>query len=153
MDFLGVGGSSNLYHQTNTVNYYIGEAIIYNGRGVINETNDFYNLTIYDGNIDLYKAIENTTLGDLNLTGLTHTKMLQQLLIHLTTFYHTNILADYNGQATYTSTSGGTSATTINVDYLYHQLKFLICGITYFQLMVLLILVLYFHHQILQIYI
>jgi hypothetical protein len=34
----------------------------------------FYNLTIYDGNIDLYKAIENTTLGDLNLTGLTHTK-------------------------------------------------------------------------------
>jgi hypothetical protein len=26
----------------------------------------------YDGNIDLYKAIENTTLGDLNLTGLTY---------------------------------------------------------------------------------
>jgi hypothetical protein len=70
MDFLGVvGNSSNLPYQTNTVNYYIGnEAIIYNGRGVINETNDFYNLTIYDGNIDLYKAIENTTLGDLNLT-------------------------------------------------------------------------------------
>jgi hypothetical protein len=80
-------------YQTNTVNYYIGnEAIIYNGRGVINETNDFYNLTIYDGNIDLYKAIENTTLGDLNLTGLTHTKMLQQLLIHLQQqLYHTNI--------------------------------------------------------------
>jgi hypothetical protein len=48
MDFLGVvGNSSNLPYQTNTVNYYIGnEAIIYNGRGVINETNDFYNLTI-----------------------------------------------------------------------------------------------------------
>jgi hypothetical protein len=47
MDFLGVvGNSSNLPYQTNTVNYYIGnEAIIYNGRGVINETNDFYNLT------------------------------------------------------------------------------------------------------------
>jgi hypothetical protein len=46
----------------------------------------------YDGNIDLYKAIENTTLGDLNLTGLTHTKMLQQLLIHLQQqLYHTNI--------------------------------------------------------------
>jgi flagellar basal body L-ring protein FlgH len=44
MDFLGVvGNSSNLPYQTNTVNYYyIGnEAIIYNGRGVINETNDF----------------------------------------------------------------------------------------------------------------
>jgi hypothetical protein len=40
----------------------------------------------------LYKAIENTTLGDLNLTGLTHTKMLQQLLIHLQQqLYHTNI--------------------------------------------------------------
>jgi hypothetical protein len=40
----------------------------------------------------IYKAIENTTLGDLNLTGLTHTKMLQQLLIHLQQqLYHTNI--------------------------------------------------------------
>jgi hypothetical protein len=44
--FLGVvGNSSNLPYQTNTVNYYIGnEAIIYNGRGVINETNDFITL-------------------------------------------------------------------------------------------------------------
>jgi hypothetical protein len=44
--------------------------------------------------------------------------MLQQLLIHLQQqLYHKYILADYNGQATYTSTSGGTSATTINVDF------------------------------------
>jgi hypothetical protein len=58
-----------IYHiKQKIVNYYIGSCL-YNGRGVINETNDFYNLTIYDiGNID--KAIENTTLGDLNLTGL-----------------------------------------------------------------------------------
>jgi hypothetical protein len=82
-----------IYHIKQIQLIIIGnEAIIYNGRGVINETNDFYNLTIYDGNIDLYKAIENTTLGDLNLTGLTHTKMLQQLLIHLQQqLYHTNI--------------------------------------------------------------
>jgi hypothetical protein len=50
--------------------------------------------------------------------------MLQQLL-HLQQQLHTNtnILADYNGQATYTSTSGGTSATTINVDYLVPSVK------------------------------
>jgi hypothetical protein len=109
----------------------------------------------YDGNIDLYKAIENTTLGDLNLTGLTHTKDVATVVntFTATTLPYKYILADYNGQATYTSTSGGTSATTINVDYYLVPSKFLICGITYFQLMVLLILVLYFHHQILQIYI
>jgi hypothetical protein len=82
-----------IYHIKQIVNnYYIGnEAIIYNGRGVINETNDFYNLTIYDGNIDLYKAIENTTLGDLNLTGLTHTKdvaTVVNILQHLTLYTH-----------------------------------------------------------------
>jgi hypothetical protein len=48
--------------------------------------------------------------------------MLQQLLIHLQQqLYHTNILADYNGQ--HISTSGGTSATTINVDYLVPSVK------------------------------
>jgi hypothetical protein len=32
-------------------------------------------------------------------------------------------LRRFNGQATYTSTSGGTSATTINVDYLVPSVK------------------------------
>jgi hypothetical protein len=78
--------------------------------------------------------------------------MLQQLLIHLQQqLYHTNILADYNGQ--HISTSGGTSATTINVDYLVPSVKVSYLWDNLFQLMVLLILVLYFHHQILQIYI
>jgi hypothetical protein len=40
-----------------------------------------------------------------------------------TTLPYKYILADYNGQATYTSTSGGTSATTINVDYLVPSVK------------------------------
>jgi hypothetical protein len=40
----------------------------------------------------IYIKQSKTTLGDLNLTGLTHTKMLQQLLIHLQQqLYHTNI--------------------------------------------------------------
>jgi hypothetical protein len=68
---------------------------------------------------------ENTTLGDLNLTGLTHTKDVATVVntFTATTLPYKYILADYNGQATYTSTSGGTSATTINVDYLVPSVK------------------------------
>jgi hypothetical protein len=45
-----------IYHIKQIQLIIIGnEAIIYNGRGVINETNDFITL-IYDGNIDLYKS-------------------------------------------------------------------------------------------------
>jgi hypothetical protein len=85
MDFLGVvGNSSNLPYQTNTVNYYIGnEAIIYNGRGVINETNDF--ITLQYMMVILIYIKQSKIQHYLNLTGLTHTKMLQQLLIHLQT--------------------------------------------------------------------
>jgi hypothetical protein len=51
--------------------------------------------------------------------------MLQQLLTFISNNFipYKYILADYNGQATYTSTSGGTSATTINVDYLVPSVK------------------------------
>jgi hypothetical protein len=69
----------------------------------------FITLQQYDGNIDLYKAIENTTLGDLNLTGLTHTKDVATVVNTFTATPYKYILADYNGQATYTSGGGGTS--------------------------------------------
>jgi hypothetical protein len=127
LDYLGViGNNSNLPYQRNTVKYFVGnEAIIYNGWGVINETNDYYNLTVYDGNIDLYKSIENKTLSDLNLSGLTHSKTLTTVLnsFTATTLPYKYILADYNGKATYTSTSGATTATTINIDYLVPSVK------------------------------
>lgn len=127
LDFLGVvGNNSNLPYQRNTVKYFVGnEAIIYDGWGVINETNAFYYLTIYDGNIDLYKAIENTTLGNLDLSGLTHSKTLSNVVNSFsgTTLPYKYILADYNGQSTYISTISGVTGNTINIDYLVPSVK------------------------------
>jgi hypothetical protein len=68
----------------------------------------------------IYIKQSKIQLGDLNLTGLTHTKDVATVVntFTATTLPYKYILADYNGQATYTSTSGGTSATTINVELL-----------------------------------
>ncbi|MFV8339145.1 hypothetical protein ACNQGL_07725 [Flavobacterium sp. LB3P21] len=126
MDFLGVvGNNSNLPYQKNNIKYFIGnEAIIYNGWGVITETNAFYNLTVYDGNLDLYKSIENKTLADLSLTAITHTKTLATVVNSFTAnLPYKYILADYNGKAIYNTVSGGTTASTINIDYLVPSVK------------------------------
>lgn len=125
MDFLGVvGNNSNLPYQRNTVKYFVGnEAIIYDGWGVINETNNFYNLTVYDGNIDLYKSIENKTLADLTLPEITHTKTLATVVNSFTAdLPYKYIVADYNGQSTYQLTSGSTT-NIINIDYLVPSVK------------------------------
>jgi hypothetical protein len=126
MDYLGVlGNNSNLPYQKNTIKYFVGnEAIIYNGWGVFSETNDYYNLTVYDGNIDLYKSIENTTLGELDLSGLDHSKNLTTVVdsFSSTALPYKYILADYNGQSTYVA-SGTTSGSTINIDYLVPSVK------------------------------
>lgn len=123
-DYLGiVGNNSNIPYQKNSINYFIGnDAVIYNGWGVVNETNDYYNMTIYDGNIDLYKAIENTTLGDLNLSAITHSK---DVLTVKNSWSGSNlnfkyIIADYGGKNTYTA---ATYNEIFNIDYLVPSIK------------------------------
>lgn len=116
---LGINGNnSNTPYQRNNAYLYADneECIVYNGWAVIKETSDFYSANIIDGNIDLYKAIENTTLSDLDLSDVNHFKTLDNVV---NSFDGSNtykyILADYNGKAFYDTDK-------INIDYLVPSL-------------------------------
>lgn len=121
MNFLGVAGNqSNLPYEKNKINYYVGnDCIIYEGWGVITETiGDEYKLHIYDGVIDLFKAIENKTLAELDVIEIDHEKTLSAV----TTTWSTDlpykyIVADYNGKIKYDN------ATKFNIDYLVPSVR------------------------------
>lgn len=115
MNSLGIiGNNSNIPYQRNSCYYYAddGECFIYNGWAVISSKSNGYKLNIYDGSIDFYKAIENTTLADLDLTEINHTKTLENVVASFNneTIYK-YIIADYNGNAVYDTSK-------INIDYL-----------------------------------
>lgn len=109
-----VGTNSNIPYQRNECYYYSesGECLVYKGWAVINTTDKDFRCNIYDGNIDLYKAIENATLNQLPLTEINHIKTLSNVIDSfngLTTYKY--IIADYNGKAIYDTDK-------INIDYL-----------------------------------
>lgn len=109
-----VGTNSNIPYQKNECYYYSdsGECLVYKGWAIISATAKDYKCNIYDGNIDLYKAIENTTLNALDLTDINHFKTLDNVIDsfnNLTVYKY--ILADYNGKALFDTNK-------INIDYL-----------------------------------
>ncbi len=125
LGWLGVSGNvSQFPYQKNTAKYMIGnEFLIYDGWAIINQTDDFYNITIYDGAIDLYKAIENVTLADLSIDEIDHTKNIENVISSFgDDLQYKYIVADYNGQSQYSST-GGTMNDTVNIDYLVPSTK------------------------------
>jgi hypothetical protein len=121
MAFLGiVGSTSQLPYQRNEAYLYSesGECFIYNGFAVIKSTNQKeYDVNIYDGNIDIYKSIENKNLSFLDLSEITHQKNLTNVLDSFTSnLNYKYIIADYNGKALYDTTK-------INIDYLVPSVK------------------------------
>jgi hypothetical protein len=119
-DYLGViGNTSTVPYVKLVIDYYVGnDCIIFNGWGNLTESNDLsYKLYIYDGIIDLYKAIENKSMAELATSDLTHIKDLSTV----TNTWNTNlnykyILADYNGLVKY-------DGTKYNIDYLVPSAK------------------------------
>lgn len=114
---LGIlGNDSNIPYQKNEAYLYSesGECFIYKGWAVFTEN---FKCNIYDGNLDIYKAIENKTLADLDLTALAHSKTLAEVV---STFNDSKpykyILADYNGNVLYDTDK-------INIDYLIPSVK------------------------------
>lgn len=109
-----IGNQSMIPYEKNVVDYLIGnDVIIYKGWGVVNSTDDNYNLTIYDGQIDFYKAIENDTFSNINLSELQHTKTTATIVNSWSgTTPYKYIIADYGGKTTFSSDS------IINTDYL-----------------------------------
>lgn len=116
-----VGNNSNIPYQRNVANLFdadSGECIIYNGWATIKKSSSKgYEIYVYDGNIDLYKAIENQTLADLDLTDVKHNKDLDTVLDSFAgNLPYKYILADYNGKAMF-------DVDKINIDYLVPAIK------------------------------
>jgi hypothetical protein len=119
-DLLGVVGIvSFIPYQLNEVYLYTddGECIVHKGRAVVQSTDKDYKINIYDGNIDLYKAIENKSLGDLNLSEIDHVKTLATVVNTFTAnLNYKYIVADFNGKMIY-------NTNRINIDYLVPSAK------------------------------
>jgi hypothetical protein len=116
-----VGNQSNIPYQKNEfdlIDADTGLHLIYKGwANVTKGSNKGYEIYVYDGNLDFYKAIENQTMGVLDLTALAHSKTLAEVV---STFDDSKpykyILADYNGKALYDTNK-------INIDYLVPSVR------------------------------
>jgi hypothetical protein len=113
-----IGNNSNIPYQKNEAYLYdeTGFCLVYKGWAVINETSNTFKCNIFDGVIDFYKAIENKTLADLNLTALAHEKTPAEVIStqNLSKPY-VYVLADYNGKVK--------TGSHINSDYLVPSVK------------------------------
>lgn len=114
-----IGNDSNVPYQKNVASLFSdsGECFVFEGWAIITETAKDFKCNIYDGNLEIYKAIENKTLADLNLTALSHSKTTTEVV---STFDNSKpykyILADYNGKALYDTDK-------IDIDYLVPSVK------------------------------
>lgn len=92
-----------------------GFPLIQQGWLKVKETSDSYKVSIIDGMIDFFKAIENKSMGlDLNLSEFDHEKNIETVVASFTNDFYKYIIADYNGK---NETEVGAD-TAINIDYL-----------------------------------
>lgn len=98
-----VGNQSNTAYtkaQCDVIDADTGLHFIYKGYAVLTESSPKeYSITIYDGIIDFYKAIENLTITEIGVTELNHIKNIANVVEtwNDTTLPYRYILADYNG--------------------------------------------------------
>lgn len=111
-----ISRNSNIPYQKNTaqiIDTDTGVHLVLNGWAVlINTDAKDYNLSIYSGNINFFKAIENIVLTDVGLEELNHIKNIDNVIEtwNDTTLPYRYILADYNGKFL-------TNDNKINIDY------------------------------------
>lgn len=123
MGFLTLSGNTSAvpYQKTECSLYSdSGECFVYNGRAVVTDGGDSYDVVLYDGIIDLYKAIENKTLASLDLSALTHTKNVASVTGSWQDGKpYRYILADYNGNTGDTNADDpANTSPRVNIDYL-----------------------------------
>ncbi len=113
-----VGNTSNIPYQKNECYLYssTGECFVYKGWAIIKQSTNVYKCYVYDGNLELYKAVENFLLSDLDLTELTHAKDLNTVLSSQTNQNYRYIFADFNGDT-------GEDIGKINIDYLVPSVR------------------------------
>lgn len=121
MEFVySVGNQSNVPYQKNVfdlIDADTGKHLIYKGWANINQSSKKgYEINVYDGIIDFYKAIENLTLTDVDISGLNHAKNLTNIIASWNnTMPYMYAISDYNGKNTYVTPAGTT--VDINTDY------------------------------------
>jgi len=94
-----------------------GMPLVKNGWLDVKETTSEFKINIYDGIIDLFKAIENKTFGeDVDLSEINHEKDLPTIVASFTNEDYRYIINDFGGK---THLSGG----EINVDFLVPSVR------------------------------
>jgi len=116
-----VGDTSTLpYQKINASLFEDTIPVIYNGWAVISSTDESYNLNLYSGIVDLFKAIENKTIGtDLDISETEHNKDLFSVYNSYTNEFYRYIIADYNGKS-HITTRG---EYYVNIDYLVPSIR------------------------------
>ena len=110
-----IGRNSNVSYQKNTaqiIDAETGVHLVINGWAVLlNTDSKDYNLSIYSGNINFFKAIENITLTECGLTELNHIKNLANVKETWTnsSLPYRYLIADYNGKMYHSN--------KLNIDY------------------------------------
>ena len=117
-----VGNQSNVPYQKNVfdlIDANSNEHLIYKGWATISQTIEKgYEINVYDGNVDFYKAIENKSLTDTGISELNHLKNLTSVIDSFTNpaLNYKYIIGDYNGKNTFISISTS-DLIGINIDY------------------------------------
>lgn len=95
-----VGSSSNIpYQKTKSRLNINGVTLITDGWLEIKSVdNSNYKISVLDGNIDFWKAIEKVNLGQVDLHETKHDKTIQTIIDSWTNNYYKYLLADYNGE-------------------------------------------------------
>ncbi|VDH16714.1 Uncharacterised protein [Algoriella xinjiangensis] len=122
LEGLGLAGDASTlpYQKINASLFEDTIPVIYNGWAVISNTDESYNLNLYSGIVDLFKAIENKTIGtDLDISETEHNKDLYSVYNSFTNEYYRYIIADYNGKS-HLSIRG---ESYVNIEYLVPSIR------------------------------
>jgi hypothetical protein len=101
MNQLGIVGDTSQipYSKVPSSLKHYGFDLFRNGWLAVRNTNEDYIVSVADGMIDFFKAIENKTMGkDLDLSNFNHIKDLPSVLASFTNDFYKYIVADYNGK-------------------------------------------------------
>ena len=115
LDYLSSAGTnSQVPYNRNSAKLFTneGDAVINNGFAVVKKTDQFYNITIYEGIITFWKRIENISLKDIGLPNLNHLRNVANIVDSLENkLDYRYLISDYNGK--FLADSG-----ELNADYL-----------------------------------
>lgn len=100
--------------------YDYSAIIINDGWLKINNTDDYYNVNVENGIVDLFKAVEGKTIGkDLDMTEILHSKDVTTVVGSFERNDYCYLVADYNGMNTYEESG----QLMVNTDYLVPSLN------------------------------